>query len=82
MDITINCEAWEPCEYCKEPSCDNCLHQWDYVDTHPCGDTDLCPDCENMNHWEPFVDYCYNCGRPMTDAAWAALEERLRRCAE
>lgn len=66
--------AWEPCEHCKPSK--NPLDRWGHhqfpIDGNEiyCYDTDDGWECEEIN-------FCPWCGRPLTDAAWEMLGERL-----
>lgn len=75
MEIKLNREAWEPCEKCTR--CVSCAHVLEsVVDV-----SSTCHDCKSYRNFVP-QNYCPRCGRPLTDAAWVELEERLRRRVE
>lgn len=67
----INREAWEPCGECEKKSCDNCLYS-EYLSY-----LEPCKSCENASKWKPMQNFCGECGRPLTEEAWAELEKRL-----
>lgn len=71
----IDREAWEPCGNCK--TCENCQHSGDY-DPYE-GYFGECGSCDVKTHsnFSP-VHFCHDCGRPLTEEAWAMLEKRLR----
>ena len=66
--------AWEPCGECR--SCDNCKNNSDYSPDE--GIYGECSQCHEYSNFEPF-NFCHECGRPLTDAAWEMLERRLAR---
>lgn len=74
----LNRSLWEGCEKCK-PMADPC---------HACGTpfSQICSwDCKSLEAYRKQEDnlsgnYCNNCGRPLTDEAWARLEERITGC--
>ena len=68
----IDREAWEPCAECEKKSCDNCRYSEYFSYLEPC------KSCENASEWKPVQNFCGDCGRPLTDEAWAVLEKRLR----
>ena len=73
--VHIDREAWEPCKECT-PRCANCAHSyaWDTL-----GEPDVCKACENFSNHLPEDNFCFRCGRPLTEAAWAELEKRLEK---
>ena len=75
----IDQEMWKPCEDCH--SCGNCSHAGSAVDDYPCAEciSDRMPNGlfqASMRYFHP-VGFCQSCGRPLTQAAWAALKKRL-----
>ena len=68
----IDREAWEPCGECEKKSCDNCQYS-EYLSCF-----EPCRSCENASEWKPMQNFCGECGRPLTEEAWAELEKRLR----
>lgn len=68
----IDREAWEPCGECEKRNCDNCLYS-EYLSS-----MEPCKSCYNAKKWKPVSRFCGECGRPLTDEAWAELEKRLR----
>lgn len=71
--IHIDRSELEPCEKCI--SCANCKR----------GDEELCSrlyeECETCHKYSNFEprNFCSECGRPLTDAAWDMLEKRLEK---
>lgn len=67
----IDREAWDECEYCDDcASCRNAsLPEWDHI----------CSACVVgvQDSYEP-MNFCPECGRPLTEEGWAMLEKRLR----
>ena len=66
---------WKGCDSCKA-ACWNCSHN-----LLCCEDNDKeCHYCFDQSMWEynNYRDYCPDCGRPLTDEAWAELEQRLQ----
>lgn len=67
----IDREAWDECEYCDDcASCRNAsLPEWDHI----------CSACVvgEQDSYEP-MNFCPECGRPLTEEGWAMLEKRLR----
>ena len=66
----INREAWEPCSRCK--SCSSCAH---FLSNDA---YEFCKRCITGQEHIPLTNYCPKCGRPLTQEAWAELENRLR----
>ena len=65
--------AWE-CPHC-EPDTEGYVRKFGAYSVH---DAML-----ETGHCKPQeIKYCPRCGRPLTEAAWAELEKRLRRSAE
>lgn len=73
--MNINGEAWEPCVECK--TCRNCKHEEEY-DPYE-GTVGACGQCYKISNFEP-VNFCYDCGRPLTPEARMMLEKRMRGC--
>lgn len=72
-ELNINVDAWEPCVECK--TCRNCKNQDDYNPYE--GTTGECGQCYDMSNFYP-VNFCHECGKPMTEEARTMLEKRLR----
>lgn len=68
--VHIERKVWEPCEECV--SCENCKHSVDY----DYGEYKFCNQCVGNSNFIP-NNFCQNCGRPLTDEAWAEMEKRL-----
>lgn len=66
----IDREKWETCEECERRNCDNCRYTCLSVRSEPCNK------CYNTKMWKPLRKYCPECGRPLTEEAWADLERR------
>ena len=71
--VHIERKVWEPCEECV--SCENCKHSVDY----DYGEYKFCNQCVGNSNFIP-NNFCQNCGRPLTDEAWAEMEKRLGGC--
>ena len=69
VENEIDREKWEPCSKCK--SCASCTGSIINSDVLPCSQ------CEDYCNYIP-RKYCPECGRPLTEAAWAELEKRIR----
>lgn len=67
----IDREAWEPCEECEKKNCDNCLFS-EYLSS-----MEPCKSCCSAKKWKPISRFCSECGRPLTEEAWAELEKRM-----
>lgn len=67
----IDREKWEPCEDCKNKTCDNCWHGYDTT-----GENGHCANCLEGSEWKAAYGFCPWCGRPLTEEAWAELERR------
>lgn len=67
----IDREAWEPCDLCQ--SCGNCEHNMGYECSR-----EMELGKKNCEKFEPASNFCWKCGRPLTEEAWAELEKRLR----
>lgn len=63
----IDREAWKPCFKC-ESKCYYCMFNG----------SDRCRKCKDYNQYKPMRKFCSECGRPLTEEAWAELEKRLR----
>lgn len=70
----IDREAWDPCGECA-PNCSWCKHFQEISKTIP----NVCRECNHYSNYEPEYNFCCECGRPLTEEAWAELEKRLRR---
>jgi len=66
----IDRSAWEPCAKCR--SCLSCSH----VVESARDSRNACFWCDHMNQFKP-MNFCPSCGRPLTDAAWEMLKNRL-----
>lgn len=63
--------AWEPCEQCRNGST--------IIDIPVCDQFGLIHNGKSNDqmHFLFQFQFCPHCGRPLTDAAWDALENRL-----
>ena len=68
----IELEAWEPCGECV-PHCSWCKNNNESSKTIP----KVCRECKHHSNYEPEYKFCCECGRPLTEEAWAELEKRL-----
>lgn len=73
--LVIDREGWKPCEKCNK--CISCVHVLDSIEDV----SSACYECEDYGNHEP-QNYCPQCGRPLTNAAWAELEKKIRGCVE
>lgn len=80
MAIKLNREAWEPCKYCGDGRKSLASDAAGDLVTLEIGVNGFA--AIESDSWGFLVSYCPRCARPLTDAAWAALEERIRRCAK
>lgn len=65
-------KRWKGCGWCDVKQCATCIHG-------PSSDISLlaCSDFGiKYENYKP-VNYCENCGRPITEEAWAELERRI-----
>lgn len=76
----IDRKAWKPCELCegrRNPCTENNCY-----DKHG-GNIDCSTTCKDRIKWDfivrniKFNKFCSNCGRPLTEEAWAMLEKKL-----
>lgn len=63
---------WEWCDFC-EKACRNCIYSGGAMGREP---------CRSCVGFSKFVsrfpgEYCRECGRPLTEQAWAELERRV-----
>lgn len=75
--LVVDREKWKPCGECK--TCENCRNLEDYDPYN--GSIGECGYCNNLSKFLP-VNFCRECGRALTDAAWAELEKKIRGCVE
>ena len=62
----IDRNEWKPCVDCRI-KCRNCVVRG----------KEKCARCEKYSEYVPENNFCSNCGRPLTEEAWAELERRL-----
>ena len=77
--LVVDREKWKPCSECDRELylCSNCAYE-DASGLEP-----PCLNCDRANYlWKPKYEYCPQCGRALTDAAWAELEKKIRGCVE
>lgn len=67
----LNRSRWEGCKECTLPSCGTCVRYNHRNTGDPCTTS-----CIRYSKHKP-VNFCKNCGRPLTEEAWAELERRL-----
>lgn len=95
VSTSINLDAWEPCEYCngERMPYQHTRSTKLFIDTFGSART-LVTECNgcppyakccmkdiSVNSAFP-INFCPNCGRPLTDEARDMLEKRLRGCVE
>lgn len=61
---------WEGCHHCNNKCCCTCIHSTKDMNDEPC-----CACCSASEY--KAGEYCPNCGRPLTEEAWAELERRI-----
>lgn len=69
----IDRNTWEACDTCS-PSCKTCAN-YNGWDTY--GAPNICKICDDYSNYTPDDNFCQNCGRPLTERAWAQLEKRV-----
>ena len=67
---SIDFDKWEPCTKCR--SCFSCAHVVESINDSK----HAFFWCEHMDKFKP-MNFCSNCGRPLTDEARQMLENRL-----
>ena len=67
----IDREAWKPCLTCN--TCASCKYSIDSAFRT----NSKCFECEHRSNYEA-RKFCPDCGRPLTEEAWAELEKRFR----
>ena len=66
----VDFDKWEPCAKCR--SCFSCAH---VVETKN-DSRNACFWCDHMDKFKP-MNFCSNCGRPLTQDARALMEKRI-----
>lgn len=61
---------WEGCETCGTKHCWACKNVLCLEEENPCSA------CNMGSEFEP-IGFCPDCGRPLTEEAWAELERRI-----
>lgn len=77
--LVVDRKMWKPCSECDRELylCSNCAYE-DAPGLEP-----PCLNCDRANYlWKPKYEYCPRCGYPLTAAAWAELEKKIRGCVE
>lgn len=69
----IDRQVWKPCESCV--SCENCENNGDYNPYE--GVYGECGPCYCYSNFKP-VNFCRECGKPLTEKAWDEMEKRVR----
>ena len=67
----IDREKWGMCEVCQLRNCNNCQ----FINLSSLEQP--CSECDGKSKWQPAGNYCWCCGRPLTEEAWAELERRV-----
>lgn len=76
VENEIDRNKWKPCEMCA-PKCYRCESYQKYWEEVP----EVCRGCKNYSHFvrDNIEDrFCSECGRPLTEEAWAELEKRIK----
>lgn len=68
--VKLDRSRWEGCEHCRAGFREICFHFGEYV---WCKD----PDCDDTCEYFKKSSFCKNCGKPLTEEAWAELERRV-----
>ena len=68
--LTIDREKWKGCEMCH--TCGNCEHNMGYECSQ-----EMEMGKPNCGKFVPASNYCWKCGRPLTEDTWAELEKRI-----
>ncbi|RKJ41948.1 hypothetical protein D7X94_00240 [Acutalibacter sp. 1XD8-33] len=71
--IVLLPDRWEPCVSCVSKTCGTCF--WGVTFKN---ETE-CKHCTGHSQWTPAHPYCENCGRPLTESAFADLKERIQK---
>lgn len=66
-------DRWEPCVSCISKTCGTCFWGVTFKNKMEC------ESCTEQDRWMPAHSYCSNCGRPLTESAWASLKERIQK---
>lgn len=64
----IDRSEWKPCVDCRI-KCRTCVVRG----------KEKCARCEKYSEYVPENNFCSNCGRPLTEEAWAELKRRVMR---
>ena len=65
---------WNGCTVCESECCELCVYCHVRMDDYPC---EKCVTVSgNLNEYRA-VNFCYKCGRPLTNEAWADLEWKI-----
>lgn len=69
---------WDGCYFCQLP-CDTCKVTYEYDELEPYGPPSRCHLCKDQRYsnYEAEINFCENCGRPVSDAAIAMMMEKL-----
>lgn len=68
---TLDRSRWEGCTHCDDRCCCTCKYSVTRPTFPPCRE------CGMGLMYDP-QNFCPNCGRPLTEVAWAELERRIR----
>lgn len=69
--VKLDRSRWEGCSECSKPWCITCVRYDSRSTGTPCTTS-----CIGYSKHES-VKFCKNCGRPLTEEAWAELERRI-----
>lgn len=76
--LVVDREKWKPCEYCGGDVDDRPFLNSE--DLYISGGGEMCSDSYDVTLFK--MSFCPKCGYPLTNAAWAELEKKIRGCVE
>lgn len=70
QETKLDRSRWEGCTHCDDGCCCTCKYSVTRPTFSPCRE------CDIGSMYDP-QNYCPNCGRPLTEEAWAEMERRI-----